>query len=73
MVHNGIEYADMQLIAEAYDLLRQATAAHLVHNIGSLLTAGKEARSARVKTPGPTGPASGREGWITSEREGWIR
>jgi 6-phosphogluconate dehydrogenase len=24
MVHNGIEYADMQLIAEAYDLLRQA-------------------------------------------------
>jgi len=23
-VHNGIEYADMQLIAEAYDLLRQA-------------------------------------------------
>jgi 6-phosphogluconate dehydrogenase len=25
MVHNGIEYADMQLIAEAYDLLGQAT------------------------------------------------
>jgi len=24
MVHNGIEYADMQLIAEAYNLLRQA-------------------------------------------------
>ncbi|HZD00745.1 MAG TPA: NADP-dependent phosphogluconate dehydrogenase [Actinomycetes bacterium] len=24
MVHNGIEYADMQLITEAYDLLRQA-------------------------------------------------
>ncbi|MBI3736831.1 decarboxylating NADP(+)-dependent phosphogluconate dehydrogenase [Candidatus Sumerlaeota bacterium] len=24
MVHNGIEYADMQLIAEAYDLLRKA-------------------------------------------------
>ena len=24
MVHNGIEYADMQLIAEAYDLLRYA-------------------------------------------------
>ena len=23
MIHNGIEYADMQLIAEAYDLLRQ--------------------------------------------------
>ena len=27
MVHNGIEYADMQLIAEAYDLVRQATGA----------------------------------------------
>jgi 6-phosphogluconate dehydrogenase len=27
MVHNGIEYADMQLIAEAYDLLRHATKA----------------------------------------------
>ncbi|MFI6317966.1 NADP-dependent phosphogluconate dehydrogenase [Nonomuraea sp. NPDC050556] len=27
MVHNGIEYADMQLIAEAYDLLRQALGA----------------------------------------------
>ena len=24
MVHNGIEYADMQLIAEAYDLMRQS-------------------------------------------------
>jgi 6-phosphogluconate dehydrogenase len=27
MVHNGIEYADMQLIAEAYDLLRAGTVA----------------------------------------------
>jgi 6-phosphogluconate dehydrogenase len=27
MVHNGIEYADMQLIAEAYDLLRTGLAA----------------------------------------------
>jgi 6-phosphogluconate dehydrogenase len=24
MIHNGIEYADMQLIAEAYDLMRYA-------------------------------------------------
>src|SRR3712207_7053524 len=24
MVHNGIEYADMQLIAESYDLLRRS-------------------------------------------------
>jgi 6-phosphogluconate dehydrogenase len=28
MVHNGIEYADMQLIAEAYDLIRHATGAN---------------------------------------------
>ncbi|MBH0131145.1 NADP-dependent phosphogluconate dehydrogenase [Salinibacterium sp. NK8237] len=27
MIHNGIEYADMQLIAEAYDLIRQGTGA----------------------------------------------
>ncbi len=27
MVHNGIEYADMQLIAEAYDLIRRGTGA----------------------------------------------
>lgn len=27
MVHNGVEYADMQLIAEAYDLLRQGLGA----------------------------------------------
>ncbi|MCL2420079.1 MAG: NADP-dependent phosphogluconate dehydrogenase [Conexibacteraceae bacterium] len=27
MVHNGIEYADMQLIAEAYDLMRSVTGA----------------------------------------------
>ena len=27
MVHNGIEYGDMQLIAEAYDLLQAASAA----------------------------------------------
>jgi 6-phosphogluconate dehydrogenase len=26
MVHNGIEYGDMQLIAEAYDLLRKRSA-----------------------------------------------
>ena len=34
MVHNGIEYADMQLIAEAYDVLRQGlgwTPAQIAH------------------------------------------
>jgi 6-phosphogluconate dehydrogenase len=30
MVHNGIEYADMQMIAEAYDLLHRGL--HLEHN-----------------------------------------
>ena len=28
MVHNGIEYADMQLIAEAYDLFRDLVGNH---------------------------------------------
>ena len=28
MVHNGIEYGDMQLIAEAYDILRKALGLH---------------------------------------------
>ena len=37
MVHNGIEYADMQLIAEAYDLLKQML--HLDANtIGDVFT-----------------------------------
>ena len=38
MVHNGIEYADMQLIAEAYDLLRHGLSA----------TAGRDRRHLRV-------------------------
>jgi 6-phosphogluconate dehydrogenase len=33
MVHNGIEYADMQLIAEAYDLLRRVGR----HDVGELV------------------------------------
>ena len=37
MVHNGIEYADMQLIAEAYDLIRQATGAS-AGEIGEIFT-----------------------------------
>ena len=39
MVHNGIEYGDMQLIAEAYDLLR--------YGLGS--------RPPRSPTSSPTG------------------
>lgn len=28
MVHNGIEYGDMQLIAEAYDILKRGLGCH---------------------------------------------
>jgi 6-phosphogluconate dehydrogenase len=38
MVHNGIEYADMQLIAEAYDLLRQGLGASAAQ-IGEIFAA----------------------------------
>jgi len=38
MVHNGIEYADMQLIAEAYDLLRQGLGASAAE-IGEIFAA----------------------------------
>ena len=38
MVHNGIEYADMQLIAEAYDLLRQGLGAS-AREIGEIFAA----------------------------------
>ena len=58
MVHNGIEYADMQLIAEAYDLLRHAggyTAGrdrrdlpHLEHRPARLLPDRDHRRGARA-------------------------
>lgn len=38
MVHNGIEYADMQLIAEAYDLLKQGLGASAAE-IGEIFAA----------------------------------
>src|SRR3954467_10485874 len=38
MVHNGIEYADMQLIAEAYDLLRQGIGASAAEIAGIFRT-----------------------------------
>ena len=41
MVHNGIEYADMQLIAEAYDLLRQGLDASAAE-IGEIFAAWNE-------------------------------
>ncbi|MEG3615197.1 NADP-dependent phosphogluconate dehydrogenase [Isoptericola haloaureus] len=41
MVHNGIEYADMQLIAEAYDLLRSGLGASAAE-IGEIFAAWNE-------------------------------
>ncbi|MDX3227931.1 NADP-dependent phosphogluconate dehydrogenase [Streptomyces sp. ME19-01-6] len=43
MVHNGIEYADMQLIAEAYDLLRQV-AGYTPAEIADILRTWNEGR-----------------------------
>jgi 6-phosphogluconate dehydrogenase len=43
MVHNGIEYADMQLIAEAYDLLRQV-GGHSPSEIAGIFTGWNEGR-----------------------------
>ncbi|MDT0436743.1 MULTISPECIES: NADP-dependent phosphogluconate dehydrogenase [Streptomyces] len=43
MVHNGIEYADMQLIAEAYDLLRQV-AGHTPAEIAEVFRRWNEGR-----------------------------
>jgi len=41
MVHNGIEYADMQLIAEAYDLLRAGLSASTAE-VGEIFSAWNE-------------------------------
>jgi 6-phosphogluconate dehydrogenase len=43
MVHNGIEYADMQLIAEAYDILRQV-GGHSPAEIADIFTQWNEGR-----------------------------
>jgi len=43
MVHNGIEYADMQLIAEAYDLLRQV-GGHSPAEIAEIFTGWNQGR-----------------------------
>ncbi|GGN62702.1 6-phosphogluconate dehydrogenase, decarboxylating [Actinoplanes lobatus] len=43
MVHNGIEYADMQLIAEAYDLLRRV-GGHSPAEIADIFTGWNEGR-----------------------------
>ena len=47
MVHNGIEYADMQLIAEAYDLLRAGTGASPAELADDLPRPGTRATSSR--------------------------
>jgi 6-phosphogluconate dehydrogenase len=38
MVHNGIEYADIQLIAEAYDLLRNGVGLEVAEIAGTFHT-----------------------------------
>ena len=48
MVHNGIEYADMQLIAESYDLLR---------NGAGLSVAGDRRRVRRAGTAAISSPS----------------
>src|ERR1700756_310242 len=52
MVHNGIEYADMQLIAEAYDLLRNA-AGYQPQQIAEIFRTWNEGRldSYLIQTP----------------------
>ena len=47
MVHNGIEYADMQLIAEAYDLLRHGLGAEPGRDRRRLRATGTRATSSR--------------------------
>ena len=47
MVHNGIEYADMQLIAEAYDVLARAVRLRRGADRRHLRRAGTRARSTR--------------------------
>ena len=54
MVHNGIEYADMQLIAEAYDLLRQG--------LGMSARAGRHLRALELRRPGPVPDRDHRQG-----------
>ena len=47
MVHNGIEYADMQLIAEAYDLLRNGAGLDVAGDRRRSSTTGTAATSSR--------------------------
>jgi 6-phosphogluconate dehydrogenase len=70
MVHNGIEYADMQLIAEAYDLLKNAAGlsneriAEAFHqwNRGDLDSFLIEITAQIFETPDPDG-----EGWLVDK------
>ena len=47
MVHNGIEYGDMQLIAEAYDVLRRGLGLTTPESWPTCSTSGTGARSSR--------------------------
>ena len=53
MVHNGIEYADMQLIAEAYDLLRAGPGRDAGGDRGDLPRAGTTASWSRSSSRSP--------------------
>ena len=53
MVHNGIEYADMQLIAEAYDLLRHGLGASAGRDRRDLPRRGTRATSSRSSSRSP--------------------
>ena len=79
IVHNGIEYADMQLIAESYDLLRHAAglenpeiARAFERWNGSELESFLIEISARVlaKVDNATGNRSSMWSWIRPARRG---
>ncbi len=59
MIHNGIEYADMQLIAEAYDLIRRGTG-KTPAEIAEIFARALPCRPARVRVPPPCFPSDSR-------------
>ena len=53
MVHNGIEYADMQLIAEAYDLMKTRVRSRRAGDGGDLRRPGNKATSTAISSRSP--------------------
>ena len=60
MVHNGIEYADMQLIAEAYDLLRNGGGVTSQQQIAEIFRTWNEGRLDLLPHPDHRRPRSSR-------------